>query len=148
MMSDSYGASVPDRALVNQAPAGLASSGFDPSRWAREFAVDIAVAVSELPDRTSPDDWPEDMLVTASELSAIIEARILPELENAFDSGREEGAMEREALSAFGASEAACYFYPGEDEQRERAAFCAGAAYRDSAGPKDIDTPPSSDPTP
>lgn len=65
---------------------------FDSERWAREFAVDIAVAVSELPDRTSPDDWPEHMLVTASELSLIIEARILPELESAFESGKEEGA--------------------------------------------------------
>ena len=42
-------------------------------RVAREFAVNVAVEVSELPDRTSPDDWPEVMLVTASELSAIIE---------------------------------------------------------------------------
>ncbi len=35
-------------------------------------------------------------------------------------------------LAAFGASDAACYLYPGEDQAAERAAFCAGAAY--SAG--------------
>lgn len=29
--------------------------------------------VAELPDRTSPEDWPEAMLVTADELRAILE---------------------------------------------------------------------------
>ena len=69
----------------------MSGSTFDSEKWAMEFAVDIAVAVSELPDRTSPDDWREAMLVEASELSAIIEPRILPELENAFEAGKEEG---------------------------------------------------------
>lgn len=32
-------------------------------------------------------------------------------------------------LAAFGASDAACYLYPGEAQAAERAAFCAGAAY-------------------
>lgn len=32
-------------------------------------------------------------------------------------------------MAAFGASDAACYHYPGEDQQAERAAFCAGAAH-------------------
>ena len=63
---------------------------YDPKRWAMQFGVDIAVAVSELPDRTSPDDWPEAMLVTASEISAIVEPRIFPELETAFESGADE----------------------------------------------------------
>ena len=44
-------------------------------RVAREFAVDVAVEVSELPDRTSRDVWPYAMLVTASELTGIIESR-------------------------------------------------------------------------
>jgi hypothetical protein len=39
-----------------------------------------------------------------------------------------EGADEAE-LAAFGASDPACYFYPGEGQMAERAAFCAGAAY-------------------
>lgn len=32
-------------------------------------------------------------------------------------------------MAAFGASDAACYLYPGADQQAERAAFCAGAAW-------------------
>jgi hypothetical protein len=32
-------------------------------------------------------------------------------------------------MAAFGASHSACYLYPGEAQQPERAAFCAGAAY-------------------
>ena len=32
--------------------------------------------VAELPDRTSPADWPDAMLVTAEELRAILEARL------------------------------------------------------------------------
>lgn len=32
-------------------------------------------------------------------------------------------------LDAFGASDAACYLYPGADQQAERAAFCEGAAF-------------------
>jgi len=36
-------------------------------------------------------------------------------------------------MAAFGASDAACYLYPGEDQQAERAAFCAGAAHGASA---------------
>lgn len=40
---------------------------FDIERAAR----DITIAVSELPDRNSPEDWPEAMLVTVSELHEI-----------------------------------------------------------------------------
>jgi hypothetical protein len=32
-------------------------------------------------------------------------------------------------MAAFGASERACYDYPGELQSPERAAFCAGAAW-------------------
>lgn len=39
---------------------------------AETIARDIVVAVSELPDRTSPNEWPEAMLVTASELHLIV----------------------------------------------------------------------------
>jgi hypothetical protein len=42
-----------------------------------EIALDLIVQdVSELPDRSSPDDWPEAMLVTSDELRRIITARI------------------------------------------------------------------------
>lgn len=36
------------------------------------FASRIALRVSELPDRSSPEDWPEAMLVTGDELAGII----------------------------------------------------------------------------
>jgi hypothetical protein len=38
----------------------------------------VVQAVAELPDRTSPDDWPEAMLVTADELRAILAAARVP----------------------------------------------------------------------
>jgi hypothetical protein len=40
----------------------------------RNGLADLVIRdVQELPDRTSPDDWPEAMLVTAAELRDIIE---------------------------------------------------------------------------
>ncbi len=36
----------------------------------------IVREVAELPDRTSPDDWPEAMLVTADEIGTIIRAAL------------------------------------------------------------------------
>lgn len=46
-------------------------------RWNVRYAIDrIVGAVAELPDRTSPDDWPDVMLVTADELRAIVSAEI------------------------------------------------------------------------
>jgi len=39
--------------------------------------IDLIVRdVAELPDRDSPDDWPEAMLVTADELRSIVENRL------------------------------------------------------------------------
>lgn len=35
----------------------------------------------------------------------------------------------RDDMAAFGASDAACYHYPEEDQQAQRTAFCAGAAW-------------------
>lgn len=46
------------------------------SMLAREIAERIAKDVAELSDRTSPDDWPEAMLVTAEELIQICERNI------------------------------------------------------------------------
>lgn len=37
-----------------------------------EFTRRVIQRVAELPDRTSPDDWPEAMLVTAEELDRIL----------------------------------------------------------------------------
>lgn len=42
----------------------------------RALVENIVREVAELPDRTSPDDWPEAMLVTAAELSAIVAAAL------------------------------------------------------------------------
>jgi hypothetical protein len=39
---------------------------------AERVASQIAQRVAELPDRTSPDDWPEAMLVTQDELNQIV----------------------------------------------------------------------------
>ena len=36
------------------------------------IADEIVLAVCELPDRTSPEDWPEALLVTTDELHAIV----------------------------------------------------------------------------
>lgn len=43
-----------------------------PQAPASDLADRIVLRVAELPDRTSPDDWPEAMLVTADELRAIV----------------------------------------------------------------------------
>lgn len=40
--------------------------------WPSDFADAVCLRVAELPNRTSPDDWPEAMLVTANELELII----------------------------------------------------------------------------
>lgn len=41
-----------------------------------ELIEQIVRDVAELPDRTSPDDWPDAMLVTADELTEILERSI------------------------------------------------------------------------
>lgn len=46
----------------------------EPDYWIDE----VLCAVAELPDRTSPDDWPDAMLVTAEELRAILKRRLHP----------------------------------------------------------------------
>jgi hypothetical protein len=57
-----------------------------------KIAEKLVRSVAELPDRTSPDDWPEAMLVTQDELLEIARAA----LQQARDLGREE---ERKALT-------------------------------------------------
>lgn len=41
-----------------------------------DIVNDVIQAVAELPDRTSPEDWPDAMLVTADELRAILLDRL------------------------------------------------------------------------
>jgi hypothetical protein len=50
--------------------------------------------------------------------------------------------LQQHEMAAFGASGAACYLYPGEDQQNERAAFCAGASHAIGVRrPLDLDKP-------
>lgn len=42
-----------------------------------DLAAAICKRVAELPDRNSPEDWPEAMLVTAEELEFIVVSEIL-----------------------------------------------------------------------
>jgi hypothetical protein len=42
----------------------------------QEGFASLCTDVAELPDRTSPDDWPEAMLVTSEELRAIVLSRL------------------------------------------------------------------------
>jgi hypothetical protein len=44
------------------------------------IARKVCVDVCELPDRTSPDDWPEACLVTSEELHIIVTERLNEEL--------------------------------------------------------------------
>lgn len=48
-----------------------------PEVLAKHFARCIVLRVAELPDRTSPEDWPEAMLVTADELTEIVESELV-----------------------------------------------------------------------
>ena len=50
---------------------------------ASELANEISRDVAELPDRTSPDDWPEAMLVTGEELHSLIIERFTAALDAA-----------------------------------------------------------------
>jgi hypothetical protein len=51
---------------------GLPEREFKP----QAVAARVAQEVAELPDRTSPEDWPEAMLVTEMELSSIVESAV------------------------------------------------------------------------
>jgi hypothetical protein len=53
---------------------GFSSLGFDQGKTSEfdQFVSSVIRDVAELPDRTSPDDEPDMMLVTADELKVII----------------------------------------------------------------------------
>lgn len=53
----------------------------------------IARDVAELPDRSSPPDWPLAMLVTADELTEIVERHLADALERS-EAGRVQGLEE------------------------------------------------------
>lgn len=48
----------------------------DSGKESDEFIAAVIRDVAELPDRSSPPDWPDAMLVTADELRTIIESRL------------------------------------------------------------------------
>jgi hypothetical protein len=59
---------------------------------AQEEIIDrIVQAVAELPDRTSPDDWPEAMLVTADELRSIVSEHGYRVIGSGYESGFDAG---------------------------------------------------------
>ena len=60
-------------AAWNRRPA---VSEADVERVAAQFTAKLVQDVCELPDRTSPDDWPEAMLVTGEELHAMVKETI------------------------------------------------------------------------
>jgi hypothetical protein len=57
---------------------GFSSPGFDQGKPSEfdQFVNAVLREVAELPDRTSPDDEPDMMLVTADELKTIICTRL------------------------------------------------------------------------
>ena len=68
-------------------------------RGALRQVIDLIVRdVAELPDRTSPDDWPEAMLVTDAELRDICDQRFaaaLPALLDVVEAARRVGDRSR-----------------------------------------------------
>ncbi len=86
MANPVIGLSPAQRALIQGLIDWLPTRGHDREEWEALTAclalddrvkalIDSACReVAELPNRTSPDDWPEAMLVTADELAAILSA--------------------------------------------------------------------------
>jgi hypothetical protein len=67
---------------------------------AKELAALICRDLAELPDRTSPDDWPEAMLVTTDELQEIVNAAVSASLVlRALPTPAPAGDALREALA-------------------------------------------------
>jgi len=126
------GAGSPDHPLRNPAPAKAApmredmTPVTDADRKALSDATEYYWQHSRVEDTSQASI---DQIVTAHALacegaSAIIARHRLAHTARP-DAGDE---VERLDLARFGASERAGYLYPGEDQQKERAAFCEGAA--------------------
>ncbi len=70
------------------------------AQLAQEVAETVCRDVAELPDRTSPEDWPEAMLVTADELQLIVAREITEALsEIGWTPIEGDGAMTKELRS-------------------------------------------------
>lgn len=54
--------------------SGVSSGAITPKALTT-FAERVCADVADLPDRTSPEDWPEAMIVTGDELAGIVEQR-------------------------------------------------------------------------
>lgn len=68
------------------------AASVDHKGWSRaDFIERIVLGVAEIPDRDSPEDQPEMMLVTTEELRTIIE--------NVFDAADEDGGIEQETAA-------------------------------------------------
>lgn len=63
------------------------------SETIRAVAVAVAKRVAELSDRSSPDDWPEAMLVTSDELIHIVSDEIAETLteDEVYEIGKRDG---------------------------------------------------------
>jgi hypothetical protein len=57
-----------------------------------DLAANICKRVAELPDRSSPDDWPEAMLVTHEELTFIVVDEILTEIDRLVNAKEQSNA--------------------------------------------------------
>lgn len=63
-----------------------------------DIAVDVCRAVAELPDRNSPADWPEAMLVTYDELHRIVHEALAQARQQGRNEGYEEARAEQREL--------------------------------------------------
>lgn len=81
---------------------------------AEKIAQGIVREVAELPDRTSPEDWPDALLVTADELVAILTSYLL----SADQAGHSRGYREAE-ISDY------CEFVAGDGKNGSRIGKCS-----------------------
>ena len=70
------------RSFASDAVVGVEVASDKPIYYpAGNVADEVVQAVAELPDRSSPEDWPEAMLVTSQELRDIVEQAVASALE-------------------------------------------------------------------
>lgn len=94
------------------------------SNFAENIATAVCRTVAELPDRNSPEDWPEAMLVTADELRSIVLAALSANADEA-----EQQVLSDEQLDALDTFSLACMAPRGKASVRAYArAVIASAA--------------------
>lgn len=77
----------------------------DAAARAKALITEIVNAVAELPDRSSPDDWPEAMLVTMDELEAILADALIPPAQAAIAAHEgQRGKVTPEEIARFEAA--------------------------------------------